>query len=146
MSQTKKVLTIAREELEKTEGEQLPKAEVLGMLDNLITALPQAAAMDEQQLDIMVTYMNALNTKMDLLFNATVLCGMGISNDLKVRATIKQMSDKMTAVQNGFDRSLMRIVDPEKAAELDKRDAEVRKAAADNMPGKKAGGSILTND
>lgn len=139
MSKVSQVLTIARDELAKSEGDTIPKADLVATLDSLIKTLPQAAAMDEQQVDIFTTYMNGLNQKMDLLFNATTLCGLGISNDLKVRSTIKQMADQMTQVQNQLDRKLMRIVDPEGAAELDKRDGDVQKAASQAMPGTKRG-------
>lgn len=137
MSKVKQVLTIARDELEKSESKTIPKAEMVATLDQLIKTLPQAAAMDEQQLEIMVTYMNHLNMKMDLLFNATSLCGLGISNDLKTRATIKQMGDKFAALQQGFDDKLEDIVDPDAAAERDKKRAEARAAAENAQPGSK---------
>lgn len=140
MSKTKQVLQIARDELAKTEGDTIPKDELLGTLDQLITAVPQAQAMDEQQLDIFITYMRGMHSKMDLLFNATILCGLGISKDMRIRSTIDQMNQKMAGLQNTLDRELQRIADPEGAAEQDKKDAEVRAAAASAMPGEKKPG------
>lgn len=144
MSKTKQVLQIARDELAKTEGDTIPKGDLLGTLDSLITALPQAQAMDEQQLDIFATYMRGLHSKMDLIFNATVLCGLGISKDMRIRSTIDQMNQKMQGVQAKLDRDLLRLVDPEAAAEQDEKDKQVREAAAgamagDKKPGKKNG-------
>lgn len=135
MSKVKKVLEIAREELAKSKGKTIPKDEMIGTLDSLIKALPQAAAMDEQQLDIMITYNNFINAKLDLLFNATTLCGLGISNDMKVRLTIKQMQERFSSLDANFERSLERIVDPEAAAEKDKAAAEARKAAGTGIIG-----------
>lgn len=135
MSKTAQILQIARDELNKTEGETVPKADLLATIDDLIKALPRAQAMDEQQLDIFITYMRGMHSKMDLLFNATVLCGIGLSNDLKTRATIKQMGDQMTAVQNKLDHDLLAIVDPEAAKEQDEKNRQVQEAAAKAMPG-----------
>lgn len=139
MSKTAQVLTIVRDELKAAEGDTIPKDELIGTIDSLIKTLPQAQAMDESQLDIFITYMNSLNAKVDLLFNATVLCGLGLSNDLKTRATIKTLSNQMNTVQAKFDRDLLKIVDPEAAAEADKKDADIQKAAANAMPGGKRG-------
>lgn len=135
MSKVKQVLQIARDEMAKTEGDTIPKEELLGTLDQLITALPQAQRMDEQQLDIFITYMRGMHSKMDLLFNATTLCGLGISKDMRIRSTIDQVNKSMQAVQNKLDADLLRIVDPEAADEQAKKDAEVRAAAANAMPG-----------
>lgn len=137
MSKTAQVLQIARDELAKTKGDTIPKDELLGTLDQLIQAMPKAQAMDEQQLDIFITYMRGMHSKMDLLFNATTLCGLGISNDMRIRSTIDQVNKSMQGVQAKLDSDLLKIVDPEAAEEQAKKDAEVRAAAANAMPGVK---------
>ena len=137
MSKVQQVLKIAREELAKTEGETVSKDELLGTLDNLIKSVPQAAAMDEQQLDIFVTYMNAINAKVDLMFNALTLTTLATSKNARVNVTLDRTAKQMTALQAKLDRDLMQIVDPEAAAAQDKKDAEVQAAAAGAMLKKK---------
>lgn len=118
MSKVSKLLTDLRNGLDATEGDTLPKAELVAGLDQVIENLPQAAAMDEQQLDIFVTYMKHLSTKMDLLFSATALCGLGLSNDFKVRGTIKDLESKFKAAHAQLEGDLRQIIDPGYADEV----------------------------
>ena len=119
MSKTKQILEIARKELDAAEGDSLPKADVINTLDTLIKTMPQAQAMDEQQLDIMVTYLNFISAKTDLLFSATALCGLGLANDLKVRATIKDMERKYEHLATNFQIELNKILDPDYEKEVE---------------------------
>lgn len=145
MGKVKEILEITRQNLAEAEGDTLPKEELLGALDNLINTMPMAQALDEKQLDIMTLYMNALNNKLDLLFIATSLCGIGIVSKGhkkdKVDKEIHIMQNKKDYLDHKFTRDMLRIVDPEGAAELDKKDEELRKRALDTNWENKVGQS-----
>lgn len=131
MSKVKQILEIAKKELEESEGDNIPKGQFVATLDQLIKTLPQAQAMDENQLDIMIAYLNYISAKSDLLFNATALCGLGVANDLKVRATIKDMERKYEALSTKFGVDIEKIINPnyedEVAANRDKVNEALRK-------------------
>lgn len=74
---------------------------------------------DDKNMDILTAYQIYLVKQMDILFSTIAMFGLTMSNDLRMRANIKDMETKYKFNYQQFLTSLEKIVSPETAGDMD---------------------------
>lgn len=102
---------------------------------------------DQTNMDILTTYQIYLVKQMDMLFSMLAMIGMLQTNDLRMRANIKEMDEKYRYNYQEFLVNLEKIVSPETsgdpegaakevAKELTKDNGKVKKQSKKTKPKK----------
>lgn len=96
---------------------------------------------DEKNMEILTTYQIYLVKQMDVIFSACVMAGLMSTNDLRMRANMKDLETKYKFNYQQFLSSLEAIVSPETQGDM-----AGAKAAAESETAKDNGEIKATTD